>query len=76
MLNRFTAALETVTQTDKRWETQGGACLVNLALEYSLVWGLIYCSPSRYFELLISEFSLLRHSQNGIPRRLMDSFET
>ena len=76
MLNRFTAALETVTQTDKRWETRGGGCLVNLGLEYSLVWGLIYCSPSRYFELLISEVSLLSHSQNGIPRSLMDSFET
>lgn len=35
---------------------------------------LIYCSPLRYFELLISEFSFLRHSQNVIHRRLMDSF--
>lgn len=37
-LNRFTAALETVTQTDKRWETQGEvAALSALPWRYSLV---------------------------------------
>lgn len=70
-----TVVLRVVTQLTKDRKLEEADASSALPLN-SLVWGLIYCSLTRYFELLISEFSFLRHSQNVIPGRLMDSFET